>query len=64
MSGMTWTLYRVEFASLRPLGFGLPSPTGGDFPRGAITHLKWDIGIPMSGPTAAWDLWVDDVSFY
>jgi hypothetical protein len=60
----TWTKYQIAFASLSQLGFGNPSPLGADFPRGAITLLKWDIGIPPSGPTAAWELWIDDLTFY
>jgi hypothetical protein len=59
-----WTKYQIPFASLTQLGFGNPSPTGAMFPKNAITHLKWDIGIPMTGPTAAWELWVDDLTFY
>jgi hypothetical protein len=62
VSGMTWTLYRVEFAGLQPLGFGLSTPR--DSIKNAITHIKWDIGIPSTGPTPQWDLWVDDVTFY
>jgi hypothetical protein len=64
VSGMVWTRYEVAFASLHQLGFGRHCPTGAEFPRAAITHLKWDIGIPMSGPTPPWDLWVDNVEFY
>jgi hypothetical protein len=60
----TWTKYQVPFASLTQLGFGNPSPVGQAFPRDAITLLKWDIGIPMTGPTAPWELWVDDLTFY
>jgi hypothetical protein len=60
----TWTKYQIPFASLVQIGFGNPSPVGADFPKNAITHIKWDIGIPMSGPTAAWELWVDDLTFY
>jgi len=65
ISGMTWTLYQVPFASLTQIGFGLPSPTGVNFPKQAITHIKWDVGIPTDNTaTEAWDLWVDDVTFY
>jgi hypothetical protein len=64
VSGATWTKYQVPFTTLRQIGFGLPSPIGDSFPKNAITHIKWDIGIPPTGPTAAWDLWVDDVQFY
>lgn len=60
----TWTKYQVPFASLTQLGFGNPSPVGQVFPKDAITLLKWDIGIPMTGPTAPWELWVDDLTFY
>jgi len=34
------------------------------FPKNAITLLKWDIGIPMTGPTDPWELTVDDLTFY
>lgn len=60
----TWTKYQIPFASLVQIGFGNPSPTGAMFPKNAITLLKWDIGIPMTGPTAPWELWVDDLTFY
>jgi hypothetical protein len=56
--------YQVPFASLEQIGFGNPSPTGVNFPKQAIVRLKWDIGIPPTGATEAWDLWVDDVTFY
>jgi hypothetical protein len=59
-----WTKYQVPFASLTQLGFGNPSPLGADFPRSAILDLKWDIGIPMNGPTPPWELWIDDLTFY
>ena len=59
-----WTKYQVPFASLTQLGFGNPSPLGDTFPKSAIIHLKWDIGIPMTGPTAPWELWIDDLTFY
>jgi hypothetical protein len=57
-----WKLYQVPFDSLEQLGYGLPIPK--TFPKSAITHIKWDIGIPMMGATPAWDLWVDDLTFY
>ncbi|HEX3757558.1 MAG TPA: hypothetical protein VHW23_02590 [Kofleriaceae bacterium] len=60
----TWMKYQIPFTSLTQLGFGNPSPVGAAFPKNAITHLKWDIGIPSTGPTAAWELWIDDLSFY
>lgn len=60
----TWTKYQIPFASLTQLGFGNPSPIGAMFPRNAIVLLKWDIGIPPSGPTPSWELWVDDLTFY
>jgi len=50
--------------SLTQLGFGNPSPVGQAFPKEAITLLKWDLGIPSTGPTAPWELWVDDLTFY
>jgi hypothetical protein len=59
-----WTKYQIPFASLTQIGFGNPSPLGANFPRNAITLVKWDIGIPMSGPTEPWELWVDDLTFY
>lgn len=64
ISGKDWKQYQVPFASLEQIGFGNPSPTGVNFPKQAITHLKWDIGIPPTGATEAWELWVDDVTFY
>lgn len=66
MTGSTtdWNKYQIAFKDLVQLNFGNPSPIGDQFPRSAITLIKWDLGIPSSGPTAAWDLWVDDVTFY
>jgi hypothetical protein len=60
----TWTKYQVPFASLTQAGFGNVSPVGAAFPSNAITVVRWDINIPTSGPAAAWELWVDDVTFY
>lgn len=60
----TWTKYQIEFASLTQIGYGNHSPLGTAFPRSAITLLKWDIGIPDTGPTEPWELWVDDLTFY
>ena len=60
----TWTKYQVPFASLVQLGFGNKSPVGSDFPKNKIINFKWDIGIPQTGPTGAWDIWVDDLTFY
>jgi hypothetical protein len=59
-----WTKYQVPFKSLTQVGFGHPSPVGDAFPRSAITVVRWDINIPPTGPTGAWELWVDDVTFY
>jgi len=60
----TWTKYQVPFDSLTQAGFGNPSPIGAQFPKGAIVQLKWDIGIPATGPTPPWELWIDDLTFY
>jgi hypothetical protein len=60
----TWTKYVVPFDKLTQIGFGNPSPLGAEFPKRAIVNLKWDIGIPKDGPTAPWELWVDDLTFY
>jgi len=60
----TWMKYQIPFASLTQIGFGNQSPTGAAFPKNAITLIKWDIGIPMTGATEAWDLSVDDLTFY
>ena len=59
-----WSTYQVPFASLVQLGFGNHSPTGAAFPSNAITLMKWDIGIPSSGATMPWDIWVDNLQFY
>lgn len=59
-----WTKYQIPFASLVQIGFGNVSPVGQMFPKNAITLLKWDIGIPTSGPTGPWELWIDDLTFY
>jgi hypothetical protein len=64
MIGTTWMKYTIRFDSLTQLGFGNQSPLGAQFPRNAITLLKWDIGIPSTGPTAPWELWIDDLTFY
>ena len=60
----TWTKYQIPFDSLTQAGFGNPSPLGAQFPRGAIVQLKWDLGIPATGPTPPWELWIDDLTFY
>ena len=60
----TWTKYQIPFASLVPNGVGNQNPMGAMFPKNAITLLKWDIGIPRTGATEPWELWVDDLSFY
>jgi hypothetical protein len=60
----TWTKYQIPFSSLTQVGFGNPSPLGTNFPKVALTHVRWDLGIPMTGPTPAWELWVDDLTFY
>lgn len=60
----TWMKYQVAFKDLTQAGFGNPSPLGDAFPRSAITVVRWDINIPSTGPTGAWELWVDDVTFY
>jgi hypothetical protein len=62
--GTTWMKYQIAFDSLTQLGFGNKSPLGALFPKDAITLLKWDIGIPPTGPTAPWELWIDDLTFY
>jgi hypothetical protein len=59
-----WKMYQVPFAGLEQLHYGYPSPVGADFPRSAITHIRWDIGIPDTGNTAPWDLWIDELRFY
>jgi len=60
----TWMKYQIPFDGLAQIGFGNKSPIGTAFPKNAITLLKWDIGIPMTGPTEEWDLMVDDLTFY
>jgi len=60
----TWKKYEVPFASLTQYGYGYPSPVGPAFPRNAITEVRWDIVVPDTGNTMAWDLWVDDLRFY
>lgn len=59
-----WKHYQVAFVDLTQLGFGLPSPVGASFPKNAIVRIKWDLGIPPSDPTPAWELWVDNLAFY
>jgi len=56
--------YQIPFVSLMQGGYGNQSPTGVDFPKSAITFVRWDIGIPSTGPTEPWELWIDDVTFY
>ena len=41
-----------------------PEPAGRRFPKREILHLKRDLGIPMNGPIAPWELWIDDLTFY
>jgi hypothetical protein len=40
------------------------SPASPIFPGGAITHIRWDIGIPSTGETGPWDLWINELRFY
>jgi hypothetical protein len=60
----TWTKYQVPFATLTQAGFGNPSPIGTAFPSNAILVVRWDINVPATGPTAPWEFWIDDVTFY
>lgn len=60
----TWTKYEVPFASLTQVGFGNPSPIGAAFPASAIVFVRWDINIPITGPTQPWELWIDNVTLY
>lgn len=59
-----WVRYQIPFASLTQYDFGYPSPVGASFPKDAITHIKWDIGIPEVAATEPWELWIDDLKFY
>jgi hypothetical protein len=64
LSATSWMMYRVPFADLMQQDYGFPSPVGPAFPRSAITHIRWDIGIAELGPTEPWELWIDDLMFY
>jgi hypothetical protein len=64
MTGAIWTKFNVPFAQLTQYGYGNPSPLGASFPRDAITRIQWEIGIPDTGNTEAWELWIDDLRFY
>ena len=57
-----WMLYTVPFSSLVPAGFG--TPPGTPFPSGQIYTLEWHVTIPATGLVTAWDIWLDDVTFY
>jgi hypothetical protein len=59
-----WAMYQIPFVSLTQAGFGNTSPIGAAFPSNAITAVRWDVNVPATGPTAPWELWVDDVTFY
>src|SRR4051812_47406071 len=59
-----WTRYQIPFASLTQFASGNPSPLGDAFPKDAIIYLQWLIGTSDSGSTPAWELWIDDVTFY
>jgi hypothetical protein len=60
----TWTKYQIPFASLRQFGGGYPSPVGDAFPRDALIFIQWLIGVPATGTTPPWELWIDDLTFY
>ena len=60
----TWTKYQVPFVMLTQRGFGNISPLGAAFPKDALVFVRWDVDLPATAPAAAWDLWVDDVTFY
>lgn len=58
-----WVHYRVAFKDLKQIGFGLPSPSGDQFPADDLIHVRWDIDIPADGDTPAWELWIDNLRF-
>jgi hypothetical protein len=57
-----WMEYTIPFAGLTQEAFGNPSPAA--FPKDAIYSIDFKVIVPATGPTAAWDIWVDDLTFY
>jgi hypothetical protein len=60
----TWTQYMIPFASLMSSVPPFGNPAGTPFPAGQIYSIEWHVPIPATGPTAAWDIWVDNLAFY
>jgi hypothetical protein len=61
----SWTQVMVPFSSLTMQGmFGNPTALGANFPKTAIYQILWKVVIPATGATPAWDIWIDNLSFY
>lgn len=59
----TWTQYQIPFSSLTQEGFGSPMVTTLD--KTAVMKVLWKVIIPaFPTVTPAWDIWIDDLSFY
>jgi hypothetical protein len=62
----SWMLYKIAFSDLMQEGFG--NKTASPFPKSAIYSIVFKIPVPdfsaMPNAAPAWDLWVDDLSFY
>jgi hypothetical protein len=60
-----WTQVMVPFSSLTMQeGFGNKTGLGSSFPKSAIYQILWKVMIPTTGATPAWDIWIDNLSFY
>jgi len=60
----SWMLYKIPFSSLTQEGFGDPVT----FSSASVMKVLWKVLIPGTATTnpavGAWDIWVDDLSFY
>ena len=60
-----WMLYKIPFSSLAQEGFGVPKAT---FSSASVMKILWKVIIPGDATTnpavGAWNIWVDDLSFY
>jgi hypothetical protein len=60
ITGVGWVEYKVEFASLKQEGWGVTAEPNYE----AISQLHVVFPGPVSGGSADYDVWLDDVAFY
>jgi hypothetical protein len=60
----TWTHYMIPFSSLMGSNPRFGNPPGTPFPADQIYSIDWYVVIPTTGAVSAWDIWIDDLSFY